>query len=128
MGQGFQFTPDGIEPIVHGVDRLQVGGAINPAAPPSRQLVESTPVAQQVLPALELTVTAEQPKPKRATQSEPVITGNRQLIRAAKARLRELKAELKRLKAVEREKAELERLLKAARQKPASTVRSLRSA
>lgn len=123
MGQGFQYTPGGIMPL----DDAQAGyaqAAVHPAAPPNQQ------PTQQTLPSLaEVAPRPKQSAPApRATAAQPVLGGTGQLIKAAKQRLRELNAEIKRLRSLERERDELQRLLKAAKQKPANNVRSLRSA
>ncbi len=64
-----------------------------------------------------------------ATRSAQVVAVDspRSVIKAAKARVKELRAEMKRMKLLQRELAELERLLKAASEKPKSVVRSLRN-
>lgn len=54
-------------------------------------------------------------------------TSPRSVIAGARARVKEIKTELKRLRALQTELGELERLLKAAKQKPTPSVRSLRS-
>lgn len=73
---------------------------------------------------------AVQPSPVAQTQprtSKPVdpITSPRAVIKAAKARVKQIRAELKNKRALERELAELERLIKAAGEKP-SNVRALK--
>ena len=72
---------------------------------------------------------AQPTKPANApeTKTKPSM-GTANIINAARQRLRDLNAEIKRLRALERERDELQRLLKAAKQKPATNVRSLRSA
>jgi hypothetical protein len=60
------------------------------------------------------------PAPNAATSPGSVV-------KAARARVKEIKAELRRLKALQSELGELERLLKAAKQKPTASVRPLRS-
>ena len=57
----------------------------------------------------------------------PSINGPRAVLKAACARVKEIRAELRRMKALQKELAELERLLKAARQKPQAPVRALRA-
>lgn len=51
----------------------------------------------------------------------------RTVIAGARARVKEIKTELKRMRALQSELSELERLLKAAKQKPTPSVRPLRS-
>jgi hypothetical protein len=50
-----------------------------------------------------------------------VVTGPRNVVAMAKARLREVKSELRRMKALEKERGELERLIAAAESKPAKS-------
>lgn len=60
------------------------------------------------------------PKP-RAKKLAP-----KNVVALAKARLREVKAELRRMKALEKERAELERLIAAAEDKPRAVVHELK--
>lgn len=62
--------------------------------------------------------------PVRAKQAKKPAPKN--VVALAKQRLREAKAELKRLRAVEKEVAELERLIAAAENKPKAVVRELK--
>lgn len=62
-----------------------------------------------------------------ATAPTLAINGPRAVLKAARARTKEIRAELRRMKALQKELAELERLLKAARQKPQAPVRALRA-
>ena len=48
------------------------------------------------------------------------------VVALAKARLREVKSELRKLKALEKERAELERLIAAAENKPRAVVREIK--
>lgn len=64
---------------------------------------------------------------KRAAPAVAVATSPRSVIAAAKARVKQIKTELKRMRALQNELGELERLLKAAKQKPTPSVRPLRS-
>ena len=127
MGQGFQSLGGVIIPLGDPVAAAQA--MAQPAK--SRPQFTEPPADQEsaqppVQPALPGVVPAVQ-LPARAPQPTTVVTGSGQLIKAARARLKELKAELKRMKLVQREHDELERLLKAAKKKPAK-VQSLRSA
>lgn len=68
----------------------------------------------------------KQPAPvASAPPSAAPITSPRSVLKAARARVKQIRAELKNKRALERELAELERLIKAAREKP-SNVRALK--
>ncbi len=54
-------------------------------------------------------------------------TSPRSVIKAARLRVKEIKSELKRMRALQSELGELERLLRAAKQKPTASVRPIRS-
>lgn len=128
-GQGFQSTPFGLFDL-------------NVAPPPpegeyasgiaNRATQAPTPV-QQPLPVATsdpVQIVAKAPVAP-VTPVAPVapvtnVTSPRAVIASAKARVKELKTELKRMKALQRELAELERLLKAAREKPSASVRPIR--
>lgn len=65
------------------------------------------------------------PTTSRHTKLADPITSPRAVIKAAKARVKQIRAELKNKRALERELAELERLIRASREKP-SNVRALK--
>ena len=69
-------------------------------------------------------------RPEAPSQvSKPKVTGKqtpKNIVALAKARLREVKVELKRMKALVKECGELERLIKAAEDKPRAVVRELK--
>jgi hypothetical protein len=73
-----------------------------------------------------------QPIPARATEpvpaskSKPLKTTN--VLALAKARLKDVNKELRRMKALEKERAELERLIAAAQTKPKAVVAAIKSA
>lgn len=64
-----------------------------------------------------------EPKP---VASKPLTPG--ELVKAARARLRDIRKEIKRLRALEREAEELSRLIKAAKEKPRNNLRQIKSA
>lgn len=99
-----------LKPIQFGVDMFH-------EAPP----VASPPVESVAPSNLE-------PTGKKATQPSNGNLSAKDWIREFRARLKQVNKELKRLKALEREKNQLERLIKAAEQPPATAVRSIRSA
>jgi len=82
-----------------------------------------TPEAAQVASVAPPVVQAP---PRRAAAVAPA-TSPKSVIASAKARVKQIKAELKRLRSLQSELGELERLLKAAKQKPTPSVRPLRS-
>lgn len=66
-----------------------------------------------------------QPAPIR----QPVITGPRAVVKAARARIKDIRRELKKHAALKTELAELERLVAAAKTRPqATTIRAVRHA
>ncbi len=119
---GFQSTPFGLFDL----------GAAAPTQAPNEQapgIALVAPEAQPVATPVHRPPLAGPIAVHRGSKSAPApATNPRAVIAAAKARVKEIRAELKNKRALERELAELERLLKAAREKPKSTVRALRSA
>jgi hypothetical protein len=105
-GQSFQFTPGGVEPLAE--PSVPPGAIINAGAAVEamrRQgVAKAAPVAQPAHPA--------QHKPLK----------RRSLVQQIRAELRDAERELKRLKRVERDVAELRRLLAAAKQPPATVA------
>lgn len=116
---GFQFSPDGWEPLPDqdGAKPFKLG-SIAPAAPPARPAATVAP-AEPVAPTVPV---------KKAPDASPEIGTMGAFLKAARARLRVLKAELRRMKLVQQEHDELKRLLEAAKKKPASNLRNIRSA
>jgi len=107
---GFEFTP---------------GGIVAMGAPKAAQAADGVAGAttQLALPAIAPPEPARrahvEEKPARATL-KPV-----DVIRLARARLREVEREIRRIRALERERDELRRLLDAADNKPRAVVRDL---
>jgi len=114
-GAGFQYSPFGM---------LQLGTSVAPESDdpsPAAVRVVTAPAVSAQAPALQ--------QSNRAWQTEqPVHSSCGSVIKAARSRVKEIKAELRRMGALKRELDELERLLKAAKQKPEPRVRALRSA
>lgn len=111
-GQTFQSTPFGLfalDPIT---------AAIKPLDEPIEQIAAPQPATSRVAPTATVSRTVAPQKTQPA--------GPRQVIAAARARVKEIRAELKRMNALKRELGELERLLKAAREKPTNSVRALK--
>lgn len=123
-GVGFQMSPFGILPI--GVSVAPPSDEYAPAAAPARQV---EPLRTVPAVALASAVPAQlSATPTDATSiAPPRLSGPRDVVRAAKARAKEIRAQLKAHEALKRELAELERLIKAAKQKPEPKVRALRA-
>lgn len=85
----------------------------NDNTPLPEEFVEPEPAVIAATPPQPL-APAPAPLPK-LTKTQPLSTPN--VLKLAKARLKEVNAELKRHKALEQEKAELERLIAAAQNK-----------
>lgn len=88
---------------------------------------DATPIPKEFIeqPVEETPAPAPRPLPVKTTSApQPLTTPN--VLKLAKARLKEVKAELKRMKALEQEKLELERLIAAAQNK-APRVASVRA-
>lgn len=126
-GAGYQFSPFGILPI--GTSIAPTSDDAAPAAVPQSQMpAPSSALAPFVppVPVADPRITPAELKPlidlKATVSSSP-----REVIRAARARVKELKQELRVLAARKRELEELERLLRAAKQRPEPKVRALRA-
>lgn len=117
---GFQSTPFGMFDL--SVAPPPPNAEISPSAPP-QLLTETTPAPAPIVATAPIVA-------EHAPQRSKVIPADspRAVVKAAKARIKELRAELRRMQALQKELAELERLVKAAREKPKSPVRALRSA
>lgn len=64
--------------------------------------------------------------PRPVAKQKPSKLASRNVVQLAKARLREIKAELRHMKALEKERAQLERLIAAAEEKPRAVVREIK--
>lgn len=121
-GQAYAFTPDGIVPITAQgqllapvmADAEQMNGTRSGAMSGTR-MPDHTPI---VAHAKSTPVVV--PRPLAASDNSP-----RGIIKAAKAKIAQLRTELRRMKALQKELAELERLVAAAKSKPVAVVRNL---
>lgn len=128
-GQGFELSPFGPVPIgtpylnpdttsLEAVASLVVRpdyGNDNQRETLTPHTVTAAPVIRSVQP--------------RAAQQTAPATSPRSVIQSARARVKQIRAELKRMRALQNELGELERLLKAAKQKPSIThIRPVRNA
>lgn len=68
---------------------------------------------------------AQQQGPMHAATTPSVALHPADVVKAAKARAKNIRVELRNMKRLERELAELERLIAAAKQKPVAVVRSI---
>lgn len=121
-GAGFQFSPFGILPL--GTSIAPDSDEHSPAAIRTLAVV---PPAQQASPAPVLARAQQLEAPPSASAVAAVATSPRSVIRAAGVRVKQIKIELRRMAALKREMDELERLLRAAKQKPEPRVRALRT-
>lgn len=118
-GSAFQFAAGaGIIPL--NLD----AGPLQQATPPDTEqphvLFRPTEMAPQPTPV-------RMPPVTTAVQTKlGKLHGTREVLKAARQRIRELKAEIKRMHGLERELAELERLVNAAKSKPIAQVRNIR--
>lgn len=113
MNGPLQWTPSGMVPALNGPvanasSRAILPPAVSTAAPDDDD--EDAPLIAVVRPA-------RRPAPKGATPKD--------VVRMARARLRELETELKRLRRLEKERDELRRLVEAAKAKPRAVLREL---
>lgn len=111
-GQAFQFTLGGMQRLGDGGEGLVPTAEVIPHAQ-----LEAEPAAQP------FAAKAPKRKPKEQTPG----SGPGAVLKAAKARIKALKRELRQVPKLEKELAELERLVAAAEQKPTPKVRPLRS-
>ncbi len=113
---GFEYTPFGIVPL--GTNLAQIaetglaGASVEIVALPPQQPVQSDVVRVQL-------------QPHQTANIQPADLKPVNVVRLARARLREVERDIKRLKKLETERDELRRLLDAAAQKPRGTLRSL---
>jgi hypothetical protein len=125
-GQAFMFTPDGAIPIPQegigadfgGINPEEVSGAALPSSLPAKQAPQQTHLA---LPATVASTVTRGESVARAALSRGEV------VKAARARIKDIRAELRHMKALERELAELERLVAAAK-KPVAIVRNIEQA
>lgn len=83
------------------------------------------PIAQQLVQPTAMRAPVAQPVATASIAAAEPVTSPRGVIKSARARVKQIRAELKNKRALERELAELERLIRAAREKP-SNVRALK--
>lgn len=120
-GTGFQFSPFGILPLGTSV------------APDSDQHAPAAIRSLAVVPTPPPLVSPARPgQPERigalAAATQPVVASSpRAVVKAAGARVKQIKVELRRMAALKKELDELERLLRAAKQKPEPRIRALRT-
>ncbi len=128
-GQGFELTAFGAVPLgTKYLDpaKTSLEEAAQYVVRPDYGNDDSAPVAASQAPVSSTPRAPAVAAQQRAAAPAPVASpGN--VIASAKARVKELRAELRRMKSLQKELAELERLLKAAKQKPTASVRPLRS-
>ncbi len=110
---GFEFTPYGIVPL--GTNLAEAAGA---------GIVGATADVELVLPA-QSSVRAAIALQAPAARTELSKLKPIDVVRLAKARLKDVERDIKRLKKLEIERDELKRLLDAAAHKPTRALRSL---
>ncbi len=113
---GFEYTPFGILPLGTNLSQMAetglAGATVEVVGLAPQQPVQSEAVRVQL-------------QPRQAANIQPAELKPVNVIRLARARLREVERDIKRLKKLEVERDELKRLLDAAAHKPARTLRSL---
>lgn len=126
-GTGFQHSPFGILPL--GTSIAPDSDQHAPAAIRSLAVTDSQP-GPRPLKAPTQSAQAER-SPATAAFSPglapPAASSPRAVIKAAGARVKQIKVELRRMAALKKELDELERLLRAAKQKPEQRIRALRT-
>lgn len=132
---GFQFSPAGVIPIppegsfdaaaMHGAGVASVVAPYDPEAIPDEPPAPRLAFAQQSLALPGLKPGAPRIAAAVTTAATPAITP-RTVIKAARARLKEIKAELKRHEALKKEHAQLDRMLAAAG-KPSASLTQINS-
>ncbi len=109
-GHSFEFSPGGIVAVSQ----------------------ESNGTNETIIPANADMFRVQEPRAAAAPKAQPArriaLDKPLNVIKAAKARLRELEREIKRVRALEKERDELRRLLDAATNKPRAVVRELTTA
>ncbi len=119
MNHGFEFANGGIYPLGTNFG-LVAEGAIAGATTALAEVFEAVPVAvAPVRRPADITVGSAPPAAK-PSPLKPV-----DVVKLARARLREVERDIKRLKKLEVERDELKRLLDAAAHKPSRNLRSL---
>lgn len=122
QGQGFIFTDAGILPMAPdgGFDQTLLTKSpaeMSPAAPASRVFV---PERTLTLPGVSFLPAAT---PMARQSAEPLRPLD--VVKAAKARAKQIRSELRAMKRLEKELAELDRLIAAAKAKPVAIVRHI---
>ncbi len=115
-GSAFEFTPGGVRP-------LALDGAAPTAVIPAGQAIAA--LKQQVADQEAARATSANRHDGPRAVAEAALATNltgRSLVAQIRARLRIVRGELKRLAKLEREEAELKRLLAAAKQPPAKVT------
>lgn len=107
------------------LDTGQITGA--PVATNARRGARDDGTQSQA-PAPSVAAPVERPASAAPQASEKPLTGPGEIVKAARARVKQIRAELKKHTALKKELAELERLIAAAKAKPAPKVRSLKAA
>lgn len=115
-GKAYEFVP-GLGPV----ERNQNGTPLGTLAPPQgadyhASMVPPKPVAQPQ------PLVAQSPAPVQASAPMPKgALAPGELLKMARARVREIDAQLKRMGALKRERDELNRLLRAAKERPSKS-------
>ena len=123
-GVGFEFMPGGLVRPLQATDDLEQGIAPAIPKPPVNPMPPSE--ARQAVQNRD-----GQPSPKRdqaKTTSADGVASPGDLLKQARARIKWLRSEMKRMGKLKRELSELERLVKAAKEKPASNLRTIKRA
>lgn len=117
---GFEFTPGGIRALGNseatGAPVTDMAPAVVRGAAPDIELDEFDEPVQRVAP-----------KRPQARPVRSVVASPKDVVKLARQRLRDVKTELKRMRGLEKERAQLERLLAAADGKPIGVVRDIHS-
>lgn len=122
MGQAFHYTHAGVQPLLASVavgDAAAVHGLVAPVYDP--EAIADVPPAPRGIAQ-----SHARREPSSAIPSATTGVTPRTVIKAAKARLREIKTELRHHKALEKERAQLERMLAAAN-KPLASLTPINS-
>lgn len=115
-GQGFQLFQGGVREMVETADGLVASGEVIPLEAPRPIEAQAPSGSVQLPPPRERSRAAEQP-------NQPVSPSD--VLRLAKARVKELKAELRKMKSLQRELDELEQLLGRSKKTTPKNVRPL---
>jgi uncharacterized protein with von Willebrand factor type A (vWA) domain len=115
-GQAFMFTPGGAIPMAQDGTPLATTGASTTEMSPGTVRRG----AQTMLALPDLAPRVSELTPPSTTALRP-----KDVVKAAKARVREIRAELRHMKRLEQQLGELERLIAAAKHKPVALVRNI---